>query len=164
MKSWEILVADEKEMEALGQHLAPVFINTGLVYLSGDLGAGKTTLIRGILRGLGYQEAVKSPTFTLIEPYIIGDNEIYHFDLYRLDDPEELEFIGAREYFASSGLCLIEWPEKGQDFLPPQDINVIIHKVKQGRNVRIELKSDRGAALADALMCALKEKKRPQVT
>jgi tRNA threonylcarbamoyladenosine biosynthesis protein TsaE len=159
MKSWEIPVADEKEMETLGQHLAPVFVDTGLITLSGDLGAGKTTLIRGILRGLGHQQSVKSPTFTLVEPYAIGDLRIYHFDLYRLNDPEELEFIGAREYFANSDLCLIEWPEKGQGFLPPPDISVIIHKVKQGRNVRIELKSDRGAALADALMCALETKK-----
>lgn len=158
MKSWEISVADETEMAALGKRMAPVFVDTGLVYLSGDLGAGKTTLIRGILRGLGYQEAVKSPTFTLVEPYAIGDCRVYHFDLYRLNDPEELEFIGAREYFSNNGLCLIEWPEKGQGFLPPPDINVIIHKVKQGRNVRIELKSDRGAALADALKCVLEKK------
>jgi len=164
MKSWEIPVADEVEMEALGQLMAPVLINTSLVYLSGDLGAGKTTLIRGILHGLGHREQVKSPTFTLVEPYAIGDYLAYHFDLYRLNDPEELEFIGAREYFANNGLCLIEWPEKGQGFLPPPDINVIIQKVKQGRNVRIELKSDRGAALADALKCALEKIKGAQVT
>ncbi|MFV1997973.1 MAG: tRNA (adenosine(37)-N6)-threonylcarbamoyltransferase complex ATPase subunit type 1 TsaE [Acidiferrobacterales bacterium] len=164
MNSWEFAVADEKEMETLGQYLAPVFVDTGLVTFSGDLGAGKTTLIRGILRGLGHQESVKSPTFSLVEPYVIHDQRVYHLDLYRLSDPEEMEFIGGREYFAGNGLCLVEWPENGQGFLPPPDISVIIHKVKQGRNVRIELMSDRGAALTNALILALEKNTGEQVT
>jgi tRNA threonylcarbamoyladenosine biosynthesis protein TsaE len=164
MTVWQIPVADEMAMESLGQQLAPVIIDAGVVYLAGDLGAGKTTLVRGILRGLGYQGAVKSPTFSLVEPYIIGTHRIYHFDLYRLNDPGELEFIGVREYFASGGLCLLEWPEKGRGFLPPPDINVMIHKVKQGRNVRLELNSDRGAALADALTRTLEKQKGMQCT
>jgi len=164
MKNREFVVADEKKMETLGRHLASVFGDIGMITFSGDLGAGKTTLIRGILRGMGHQETVKSPTFALVEPYIIHDRRVYHLDLYRLDDPEELEFIGAREYFASDGLCLVEWPEKGQGFLPPPDISVIIHKVKQGRNVRIELKSDRGTALTNALKLVLEKNTGEQVT
>jgi len=151
MKNWEISVTGEKEMVSLGHKLAPIIVNSGLVFISGALGAGKTTLVRGILRGLGYAGAVKSPTFTLVEPYRIGDHNIYHFDLYRLENPEELEFIGSRDYLAGDGLCLVEWPENGSGFLPPPDINVMIHNVNQGRIVRIELKSDRGAVLEDTM-------------
>ncbi len=158
MTVWEIPVANEKEMEALGRQLAPTIGDMGLVYLGGDLGAGKTTLVRGILRGLDHQGVVKSPTFTLVEPYTLGDLLVYHFDLYRLNNPEELEFIGAREYFASGNLCLLEWPERGQGFLPPPDISVMIYKVKQGRNVRLELMSDRGAVIADAFTSILGKK------
>lgn len=146
-------------MESLGQQLAPAIVGAGMIYLDGDLGTGKTTLVRGILRGLGHEDVVKSPTFTLVEPYYLGDRVVYHFDLYRLNDPEELEYIGAREYFGSDALCLVEWPKKGHGFLPPPDINVMIHKVKQGRNVRLELISDRSAALASALRSTLERNK-----
>ncbi|MEE8482931.1 MAG: tRNA (adenosine(37)-N6)-threonylcarbamoyltransferase complex ATPase subunit type 1 TsaE [Acidiferrobacterales bacterium] len=161
MTAWTILITDEADMQELGQQLAPIVADLSLVYLGGDLGAGKTTLVRGILRGLDYAGVVKSPTFTLVEPYVLGDLRVYHFDLYRLNDPEELEFLGAREYFAS-GLCLLEWPEKGEGFLPPPDISVIIQKVKQGRNVRLETKSERGTAPANALMRLFENKKGVQ--
>ncbi len=155
----ECLVASEQDMESLGQQLAPAIAGAGMVALGGDLGAGKTTLVRGILRGLGHEDIVKSPTFTLVEPYHPGDRVVYHFDLYRLNDPEELEYIGAREYFGGDALCLVEWPEKGRGFLPPPDINVMIHKVKQGRNVRLELINDCDAALASVLRHVLERNK-----
>ena len=106
-------LSDEAATEAFGATLAQLLGNGGIVTLSGQLGAGKTTLIRGFLHALGHQGAVKSPTYTLVEPYELDGRPIMHFDLYRLGDPEELEYLGFRDYLDGSTLCLIEWPEKG---------------------------------------------------
>ena len=96
------------------------------VYLLGDLGVGKTTLSRGLIRAAGYNGAVKSPTYTLVEPYDLASGLIYHFDLYRLSDPFELEFLGVEHYFDDGLLCLIEWPSKGVGFIPPADIAITL--------------------------------------
>ena len=122
-------------MEALGRCLAPCLTRAKLIGLKGDLGAGKTTLVRGVLRGMGYEGATKSPTFSLLEPYELGDRSIYHIDLYRLQHPEELEYMGIRDYFDGPGLLLVEWPEKGAGILPPADVELILTKTNGGRTL-----------------------------
>jgi len=124
-------------MMALGGKIADRFPHGGLIFLQGDLGTGKTTLVRGLLRHLGFKGTVKSPTYALVEPYHIAGRDIYHFDLYRLADPEELEYMGVRDYLSSDALCLIEWPEKAQGFLPPENLNLFIQHDDTSRNIRI---------------------------
>ena len=134
-------------MEALGARLAPALADGTVVFLRGELGAGKTTLVRGILRGLGHAGAVKSPTYTLVEPYRLGGRTIYHFDLYRLNDPEELEFLGVRDYLSGSGICLIEWPERGAGVLAEADLEIAIERSPDGRVVRMRAHTPRGTAV-----------------
>ena len=124
-------------MMALGGKIADAFPRGGLVFLHGDLGTGKTTLVRGLLRHLGFKGTVKSPTYALVEPYHLAGRDIYHFDLYRLADPEELEYMGVRDYLSSDALCLIEWPEKAAGFLPLENLNLFIQHDDTSRNIRI---------------------------
>ena len=104
-----------------------------LVFLRGELGAGKTTLARGILRGLGHTGPVKSPTYTLLEPYTLGEREVLHFDFYRIEDPEELAFIGIDDLMGSAALKLVEWPERARHLLPHPDLDISLHEISGGR-------------------------------
>ena len=137
-------VPDEDHMLELGARLAAGLEPGSVVYLRGELGMGKTTLARGVLRSLGHRGAVKSPTYTLVEPYELSGRQVYHFDLYRLGDPGELEYVGIRDYFEGDSLALVEWPERGAGFLPPADITVTIEREGQGRRLLIETGSERG--------------------
>ena len=142
----------EKEMLGLGATLARLLKGEGVIHLSGGLGAGKTTLCRGILRAMGHSGAVKSPTFTLVEPYQISDSEVYHFDLYRLADPGELEYIGIDEYFGKNKLCLIEWPEKAVGYLPQHDLEITIDVLGEKRIIEVSSNSQSGEKICTQLI------------
>jgi tRNA threonylcarbamoyladenosine biosynthesis protein TsaE len=121
----EIFLENEEATLAAGHELGMLFAQypeSLCVYLKGNLGAGKTTLTRGILSAFGHKSAVKSPTYTLVETYHLANRTLHHFDFYRLKDPEELEFMGIRDYFAQNNICLIEWPENGGDFIQKPDV------------------------------------------
>jgi len=145
-------VANEDGMMQLGAALVEAMGAThqGVIYLRGDLGAGKTTLVRGLLRSLGVQGAVKSPTYTIVEPYELPGWNIYHFDLYRLSDPEELEYIGIRDYFGKDRLCLVEWPEQGEGTVPDADLELHIKHQNEGREVSLKARSAWGEQIMAA--------------
>lgn len=124
--------ADAAAMQVWGARLGACLVPAAIIYLQGDLGAGKTTLVGGVLRACGHVGAAKSPTYTLVEPYTLGalgtlgELQLYHFDLYRVRDPEELEFLGIRDYVTAGATLFIEWPERGAGLLPPADMTVAI--------------------------------------
>lgn len=132
----------DSEMLAFGASLADRLRAGGVVYLSGDLGAGKTTLVRGILYGLGFEGRVKSPSYGLIESYEIGDLAVHHLDLYRLGSPAELEFLGLEDLLHGRTLVLVEWPERGRGWLPAANACINIEIAGNGR--QIELKEPEG--------------------
>lgn len=133
--------ATEAAGSALGKALKP---GDRVIYLQGDLGAGKTTLARGLLKALGHSGRVPSPTYTLVEPYELGAYSLRHLDLYRLRDPEELAYLGIRDM---AGILLIEWPEKGAGYLPPADLVCRLAVAEGGRRLEWEALTPAGQAL-----------------
>ncbi|MCU7938876.1 MAG: tRNA (adenosine(37)-N6)-threonylcarbamoyltransferase complex ATPase subunit type 1 TsaE [gamma proteobacterium symbiont of Bathyaustriella thionipta] len=170
-------IINEEAMTELGAALAKWIKLGTIVYLAGDLGAGKTTLVRGFLRAFGHHGAVKSPTFTVVEPYSLDNNmfynynklevnlklksdnelltdfiKVYHFDLYRLEDPEELEYIGIRDYLDGQAIALIEWPEKGEGVLPGADLIIKIVHQNKGREIELLPQSENGSLIVSRLI------------
>lgn len=142
---------DEDATVAFGARLAAALGDGAVIYLHGELGAGKTTLARGLLRALGHTGSVKSPTYTLVEPYAITGRTVFHFDLYRLADPEELEFLGVRDYLQPGAILLIEWPERGEGHLPAPDLELWLEPAGDGRRARWRACNSRGAAIVASL-------------
>jgi tRNA threonylcarbamoyladenosine biosynthesis protein TsaE len=140
-------IAGEQAQEAFGGRLAAGLRAPCVIYLSGDLGTGKTTLVRGILRGLGHRGAVRSPTYTLLEPYALAGFRLFHLDLYRLGDPEELEYLGIRDLLEGDSVLLVEWPERGAGVLPTADLEVRLDHADAGRVLNLTPLTDTGAGL-----------------
>ncbi len=144
MEQGQFFASDEGAMSVFAQALFKGLEKQGVVFLQGDLGLGKTTLCRGVVKAAGHVGNVKSPTYTLVEPYEDIETPVYHFDLYRLSDPEELEYFGIRDYFSNGSLCLIEWPDKGLGFLPVPDLEITLTLSGQGRLLSYKALTERG--------------------
>ncbi|MEH6628245.1 MAG: tRNA (adenosine(37)-N6)-threonylcarbamoyltransferase complex ATPase subunit type 1 TsaE [Motiliproteus sp.] len=142
-----VCLEGEEQMVQFGCSLGQACEGDGTIFLSGNLGMGKTTLCRGVLRSQGHSGAVKSPTYTLVEPYELGNVLVYHFDLYRLGDPEELEYLGIRDYFGVEAIRLIEWPDKGRGILAQPDLQVSIELDNLGRRLECQSFSPRGDSI-----------------
>jgi tRNA threonylcarbamoyladenosine biosynthesis protein TsaE len=151
MSTPSLFLPDTEAMEALGARFAACTTGGEAIYLHGDLGAGKTTLVRGFMRALGHTGAVKSPTYTLVEPYELGARRIYHFDLYRLGEPEELEYMGIRDYLDGEAVLLVEWPQRGEGVLPPADLDITIDYAESGRNLFLVSHTLRGKSLLNCV-------------
>jgi tRNA threonylcarbamoyladenosine biosynthesis protein TsaE len=150
-----LVAKTEEEMIEIGSFLSEALNGHGAIHISGDLGAGKTTLCRGILRAMGHEGAVKSPTFTLVEPYQITWRgkavDVFHFDLYRLSDPGELDYVGVDEYFRPDSLCLIEWPEKASGCLPTHDLHIWIDVSGEKRIICVTANTVHGEKVCEQL-------------
>lgn len=148
-------LADEAATLALGAKLAKALMPGLTVFLHGDLGAGKTTLSRGLIQAMGHQGRVKSPTYTLVESYVVSGLNIYHFDLYRFVDEEEWEGTGFREHFNADAICLVEWPEKAEALLPKPDVDVFLSVQNlakiPGRRARIVANTELGTQCLNRL-------------
>ena len=150
---------DDNATRALGARMAKGLAPGLRLYLRGDLGAGKTTLVQGLLAALGYQGRVKSPTYTLVELYAISRLNLYHFDFYRFRDSNEWRDAGFSDLFDGDGICLVEWPEKAGDELPEADLDIMLDIDGRGRRATVVARSMAGAKCFDSLTRCNSQKK-----
>jgi len=150
-ESFTVHLPDEEAQLTFAAKLADKAFAGMLVFLLGDLGAGKTTFVRGFLRALGFTGIVKSPTYTLVEPYQLDNGMVYHFDLYRLAEPEELEYAGGRDYFDGRAMSLIEWPQQAEGYLPKPDIIITLSYAEEGRDCELLAETEQGKNVVLAL-------------
>ena len=146
-----LFLADESATAALARHLSTRLKPGMVIYLHGDLGAGKTTLVRGVLNALGYASRVKSPTYTLVEPYQVAGLDLRHFDLYRLHDEEEWEAAGFRDEFDGHNIFFIEWPGKARGLIPQADVEIAFEILAQGREIEIHANTEMGRQCLEQL-------------
>ena len=139
-------LTDDAATRAFGARLARVLVPGMSLHLHGDLGSGKTTLVRGMLHGLGFPGRVKSPTYALVELYTVSRLNLYHFDFYRFRDPKEWRDAGFDEYFNEASVCLVEWPEKATGLLPAADLNLALEFAGNGRRLSLDAGSESGKA------------------
>lgn len=151
MTSWIWELPDEDVTADWSGRLADVLPGSLVVALAGDLGAGKTTLVRALLRSLGHLGPVPSPTYTLIETYDLGAHRIHHLDLYRLAEPEELEFIGLRDLLDEQAVLLVEWPQRGEGVLPGPDLTIQLSVAGTGRRLTLQAGSSRGERVGETI-------------
>ncbi len=154
--TWRTHLANEAATKRLAAGLASACMGLAsirplMIFLEGDLGAGKTTLVRALVKSRGYRGRVKSPTYTLIESYTLGGTQVHHLDLYRVADAEELAYLGIRELVSEPGLCLVEWPQRGVGLLPAPDLRVLLTYVPGGREADVAAFTPAGCAVLDAL-------------
>ncbi|WP_394781023.1 tRNA (adenosine(37)-N6)-threonylcarbamoyltransferase complex ATPase subunit type 1 TsaE [Undibacterium sp.] len=158
MSHYKTYLADEAATQALGRRLANCLVPGLNIYLHGDLGAGKTALTRAVLHAAGHAGHVKSPTYTLAEPYTVilrrQQVKIMHFDLYRMSSAEEFLDAGFREEFNAGNICIVEWPEKADTVLPVPDLNVFLSVAGEGRDVELQALSDKGTECLTRLQFA----------
>lgn len=157
-------LADETATDEFGTLLARLSKSRGVITLRGVPGSGKTTLCRALIRALGHQGAVKSPTYTLVEPYELAGGRVLHYDLYRLVDPEEIDYLGMRDFLDADSLTLIEWPENGGSLLPPVDLDLELSVEGKGRRLSWQAGTPAGALLAAALNSHFQTEPKPLQT
>jgi len=153
--TFDLNLADAAATARLGAALAAGIAPGRVLHLSGELGSGKTTLVRGLLRELGVQGPVKSPTFAWVEPYSISRLDLYHFDFYRFDKKAEWLSSGLRDYFTPDSVCIVEWPERAGELLPPADLAVHLSYDGGGRQAKVQAHSAEGEAWLASLRASL---------
>lgn len=146
-----VSLPDLEATDALARKVAMSLTKGLIIYLNGELGSGKTTFVRSLLKSLGYTGSTKSPTYSLVETYNLQGFTIHHFDLYRLSDPEELEFVGIRDYVNGQAICIFEWPERARNHVPESDLTILFEDTLGARSATVEAHSPGGSKVLQAL-------------